>query len=447
MSALARYFAGGGYDIAGYDRISTSLTDQLAAEGCYLHFDDNVQSIPEIYRNLETKDSTLVIYTPAIPESHSVLSYFRKNSYKILKRSEVLGFITKASKGIAIAGTHGKTTISALIAHILKQSDLDCTAFLGGIAKNYNSNLISGEGEYVVMEADEYDRSFLELFPILAVITSIDPDHLDIYGNYTNLKNAFISFANQTRDGGYILVKNNLGLKEKIKEKIRVYTYSLEPGGDFFAENIRLENDLFLFDVITPGDPINNIHFGLHGLINVENAVAAAAVAWMLEIPTKTIVKALLHFSGVKRRFDIQINKENLVFIDDYAHHPEELKACINSVRKMFPGRRVTGIFQPHLYTRTRDLAEEFAESLNQLDELILLDIYPAREEPIRGISSEMILERTGINMKSLCSSHEIMKMVQERDFEILLTLGAGDIDKLVEPIKQLLLQRLKKEE
>ena len=441
MSALARYFLKGGYEIAGYDRTPTPLTDQLSSEGCLIHFDDKTDLIPESFRKPHSADTTLIVYTPAIPDDHSELLYFRKHSYDILKRSELLGLITRASKGIAVAGTHGKTTVSAIIAHLLKQSELDCSAFLGGISKNYDSNLILGSGDLVVMEADEYDRSFLQLNPYLAVITAIDPDHLDIYKDYKHLEEAFISFIKKVKEGGKLLYKRGLNIQKGIPDNVESYTYSIEPDADFHVTNIRSENDFNVFEVVTPGEPLR-VRFRYPGKMNIENALAAVAVAWLLGVPGKQVQRALVHFSGVKRRFDFQIRRKDLVYIDDYAHHPEELKACILSVREMFPGRKITGIFQPHLYTRTRDFAAEFARSLEMLDELILLEIYPAREMPIKGVGSEMIFRQTNMKNKILCTKNDLLRLVGEKEFEVLLTLGAGDIDRFVQPIRVCLTEK-----
>jgi UDP-N-acetylmuramate--alanine ligase len=445
MSALARYFLIGGYDVAGYDRTSTPLTDELSEEGCLIHFEDDLTLVPDEFKDPELRQTTLVVATPAIPEDHSELAYFREKSFIVMKRSELLGFITKSSKGIAIAGTHGKTTVSTMIAYILKQSDLDCTAFLGGISKNFNSNLITGNGDLVVMEADEYDRSFLQLYPWIGVITSVDADHLDIYRNYQNLEEAFLAFANQVSEGGTILIKKGLNIIHKMPEKVRTYTYSLETEADFYATNIRRRENYFLFDAVTPEKRIEDIHFVFPGLMNLENAMAAIGVTSILGVPGETIKKALLNFSGVKRRFDIQLCTEDLVYIDDYAHHPEEIKKCIHSVREMFPGKKITGIFQPHLYTRTRDFANEFARSLEMLDRLILLEIYPARENPIEGINANLILEKINLKNKLLCSKPELIRIVEKNDFEVLVTMGAGDIDKLVIPIRKILMKQMEK--
>ena len=443
MSALARYFLLGGYVIAGYDRTSTTLTDDLIKEGCHIHFKDDVNLVPDEFKNEKLRQSTLVVRTPAIPENHSELCYFKKNKYTIIKRSELLGLITRSSRGIAVAGTHGKTTVSTLVAHILKQSEFDCTAFLGGISKNYNSNLITGKGDLVVMEADEYDKSFLQLYPLMAVITSIDEDHLDIYQNYQNLEKAFIDFASQVIEGGSILVKKGLNIIGKLPKNIKLFTYALEADADFYATDIRRQNNYTLFNAITPDRTINDIRFGFPGLMNVENAMAAIGIASLLGVTDVSIKKSLLHFAGVKRRFDIQIWTDDLVFIDDYAHHPEEINRCLHSVREMFPGKMITGIFQPHLFSRTRDFADEFANSLKLLDKLILLDIYPAREEPIEGITSELILGKVEMENKMLCSKEELVQVIEKNNNEILVTMGAGDIDKLVASIKKTLLEKM----
>ena len=442
MSALARYFIAGGLDVAGYDRTSTFLTEELKHENCDIHFADNIRQIPGNFKNRKNKNETLVIYTPAIPENHSELIYFRKYNYDIMKRSEVLGLITKDMKGIAIAGTHGKTTVSAIIAHILKQSDLDCMAFLGGISKNYNTNFLLGKSDFVVLEADEFDRSFLQLFPYMAVITSIDADHLDIYGDKKNLKESFKQFANQIPEGGKLLIRKGLDFNCFTRHELEQYTYSLEGEADFYARNLDIKDGLYVFDIVTPGKTIEKVHFGFPGLMNVENAVAAAGVAWVLKVPPETIRKTLLYFNGVKRRFDFQIKTDNLIYIDDYAHHPKELKACIHSVRELFPGKKICGIFQPHLYTRTKHLAGDFAASLEELDELILLDIYPAREMPIEGVSSKIIFDKMKLQNKTICEKNKLLDLIRNKNFEILITLGAGDIDKLVDPIKSILLNR-----
>lgn len=446
MSALARYFLLGGYEIAGYDRTQTPLTGELTEAGCLIHYDDDLTLIPDAYKKPQSRKTTLVVVTPAIPADHTELNYFKNQSFTIMKRSELLGLITRQAKGIAVAGTHGKTTVSTMIAHILKQSEYDCTAFLGGISKNYNSNLITGKGDLVVMEADEYDRSFLQLYPWIAVITSVDADHLDIYGNYRNLVEAFLKFAGQVHEEGGLLIKKGVLSGSEIAEKIRIYTYSLETEADFYAVNIRRKEQYYLFDAVTPDYRIENIHLGYPGLMNVENAMAAIGVASLLTVPGETIKKALLHFSGVKRRFDIQLCKDKMVFIDDYAHHPEEIKRCIMATRELFPGKIITGVFQPHLFSRTKDLAAEFARSLELLDRLILLEIYPAREKPMKGITAKLILDQTNLNEKMLCSKEELIRFIENEQLEVLITMGAGDIDRLVNPIREILVAREKEE-
>ena len=438
MSALARYFLAGGYDIAGYDRTPTLITDELIAEGCDIHFEDLPNLIPEPFRAVHEKEGTLIIITPAIPGGHLEWKYFTENSFKILKRSQVLGFISERSKAVAVAGTHGKTTITAIIAHILKQSELDCTAFIGGISKNYQSNLIIGSSEYTVLEADEFDRSFLTLYPYIAVISSIDPDHLDIYRNKDHLQGSFELFAKQIIKNGYLLVKKGVELAVEEREDLKVYTYSLSHKADFYSEKLKLDNGFYTFDVIIPGGRISDIRLGFPGKINVENAVAGIAVAWILGVPEEIIRKALLYFLGINRRFDIRFKSEKLVYIDDYAHHPVELSSLIESVREMFPEKRITGIFQPHLFSRTRDLYLDFAKSLSKLDKLILLDIYPAREEPIKGVSAYMILKEVSIE-KVILSKKEVLEAVREFKEGVLLTIGAGDIFDLVDPIEKLI--------
>ena len=439
MSALARYFLAGGFDIAGYDRTPTPITDELIAEGCDIHFEDEPGLIPEAFRAVQEKDKTLVIITPAIPVGHFEWKYFSENGFRIIKRSQVLGWISERSKAIAVAGTHGKTTITAMIAHILKQSELDCTAFIGGISKNYQSNLMLGDSEYTVLEADEFDRSFLTLHPYIAVISSIDPDHLDIYRNKNHLQESFELFAKQTVENGYLIIKKGVELTIEDREDLKVFTYSFSQEADFYAENLKLDNGLYTFDVVIPGGKLSDIRLGFPGKINVENAVAGVAVAWILGVPEETIRKALLYFLGISRRFDIQYKSENMVYIDDYAHHPVELSSLIESVREMYPEKKITGIFQPHLYSRTRDLYMDFAISLSKLDKLILLDIYPAREEPIKGVSANMILKEVSIGEKNILSKEEILEAVKDMKEGVLLTIGAGDIFNLVDPINKFL--------
>ena len=430
MSALARYYRAKGAEIHGYDKTPTPLTAQLIDEGMYIHFEENVNKIP--------KNIDFVVYTPAIPTEHQELIYFRQNNFSIYKRSQVLGLITQNSKGIGISGTHGKTTISTMTAHLLKQSTIDCSAFLGGISKNYNNNLLLSEkSDFVVIEADEFDRSFLQLHPYIAVVSSIDADHLDIYGDKNQLKLSFEDYISQIQKGGKLIVKQGLNLK--IPKNIDVYTYSLNEKSDFHADNIKIINGYYYFDFVYPDGIFKEIKMGYPGLHNIENAIAAISIAYITGVSENEMRNAMASFEGVNRRFDFRIRTENLVYIDDYAHHPEELKACINSVRNLFKNKKITGIFQPHLFSRTRDFADEFAKSLELLDEVILLDIYPARELPIEGITSKMLLDKINLKNKFLIQKSEILNFLKTKPLEILLTLGAGDIDQLVEPIENML--------
>ena len=435
MSALARYFNATRKDVAGYDRTDTHLTRELINSGINIHFEDDAEQIPHDYLK---KSDTLVIITPAIPVDHNELTYFRKNNFKIFKRSEILGLIANKKNNIAVSGTHGKTTVSTMIAHILNHSGVGCSAFLGGISKNFNSNLVFNEkSNYIITEADEFDRSFLKLFPYFTVITAIDADHLDIYGSKDELNKTFNQFVNQTKKGGKVLVKK--GLKLNLKYDYDYYTYTLTNNADFYATNISLNKDTYSFDVVTPTIKIKNLSLTNTGIVNVENAIAATAVSYLIGIDQETIRNALRKFNGITRRFDYLIKAKDLVYIDDYSHHPGELNAVIDSVRKLYPGKKVTGIFQPHLYSRTRDFADEFAESLSKLDELILLDIYPARELPIKNITSKVIFDKVRLQNKEMCNKSDILHRLKNRHVEVLLTLGAGDIDQLVEPIEILL--------
>jgi UDP-N-acetylmuramate--alanine ligase len=442
MSALARYFHAMGKHVSGYDKTKTVLTEQLISEGIEIHFDDDLSLLSVDLMKPDAK--TLIVYTPAIPKDHKGYNYFKNNNYTIKKRAEVLGLITDASFTIAVAGTHGKTTTSSLIAHVLKVANLDPSAFLGGITQNYNTNLLLSENlknsehqtsnsELIVVEADEYDRSFLTLHPEVAVITSVDADHLDIYGDKKYVEESYDMFAKQ--------VKSKLVLKKSIVDKIhanvQLLTYSVsDETADYYAKNIRIENAAYHYDVVTPHSILKDVTLGLPGLHNVENSIAAIAVASVMNVSGTDIVNALKSFKGVRRRFDYQIKTENFVFIDDYAHHPEELKAAIGSAKEMYPGKKITGIFQPHLYSRTRDFADDFAKSLDMLDECILMEIYPARELPIDGVSSQMLLDKMKLTKKSICSKDKLVDEVISRQLEVLITLGAGDIDTFVAPLK-----------
>jgi UDP-N-acetylmuramate--alanine ligase len=441
MSALARYFMLSGKNVAGYDRTRTPLTGQLEAEGIPIHYSDKIDLISHEFRS---PSDTLIVFTPAVPSDHSELNFFRNNGFALMKRSQVLGLISKKYKTVAVAGTHGKTTVSTMIAHIMWSGSTGCNAFLGGISKNFNSNLaVNPSSNWVVTEADEYDRSFHQLFPFAAVITAMDPDHLDIYGDAESMNTAFGIYASQIDRDGIALVKSGLPLNSSVLPN-RTYTYSLNGKSDFRAGNVRLEDGRYHFDLIGPRLRIDDISIEHPGLVNVENAVAASAMTQLLGIEPGHIRKSLFSFSGIQRRFDYKIKSDHLVYIDDYAHHPGEIEATLRSVRELYPGKKITGVFQPHLYSRTRDLADGFAESLSMLDQLILLDIYPARELPIEGVTSEMILNRVKISDRKICSKEELPGLLDSLDIEILVTLGAGDIDKLVEPITKILLKKIK---
>ena len=430
MSGLARYFYKRGCIVAGYDRTQTDLTASLMNEGIPVIFEDNKEIIPVAF---EQKDAgTLIIYTPAIPKDSILLNYFRNRGFDLKKRSEVLGIISSGMFTVAVAGTHGKTTTSSMIAHIFKNSGFDCSAFLGGISSNYNTNFLFGDNNVVVVEADEYDRSFLTLHPDIAIITSMDADHLDIYGDKGHLEESFRLFASQLKPGGKLIAKQGLDLNSGL-------TYSASGFADIRAENVRVEDGDFWFDFKNSECSIKNIRLGIPGLHNVENAVAAIEASLLVGIDPGKIKVALQEFRGVKRRFEYIIKEDNQVYIDDYAHHPEELRACITAVKSLYPGRKLTAIFQPHLFSRTRDFADGFATSLSMVDELIMLDIYPARELPIPGVTSDMILDKMSISNKRKCGKQEAVELVSRQKPALLLTVGAGDIDTLVEPLKNAL--------
>jgi len=435
MSALARYFYSQGIRVSGYDKTSTPLTDQLQNEGIPIHFTDDPVQIPG--------HIDLMIYTPAIPVDLKEFKSISNMSVPIQKRAEVLGQLTSYSPTIAVSGTHGKTTVSTMIAHILYNSKLGCSAFLGGISKNYNTNFLhSRNSDLIVVEADEYDKSFLQLEPMYTVVTSMDADHLDVYNSHENLKNTFREFISRTRSGGDILVKKGVELNYKPADT-NSYSYALGEKSDFYARNIRHNEGRYLFDLVTPDTTIEGLTLQMPGLINVENAVAAVSISLLCGVSAMEIQDALATFSGINRRFDIQLNTEELVYIDDYAHHPEEIRGLITSVRKLYPDKKVLGIFQPHLYSRTRDFAIDFAESLGLLNEVIVLPIYAARENPIYGIDSQLVLDKINIREKSIVSKEDLMNSIERKKFDILLTIGAGDIDQLVEPLKKNLLNRI----
>ena len=446
MSSLARYFNYRKLRVAGYDLTPTSLTDKLMAEGINISFNDDSLSAEAEYPAESATEDTLVVYTPAIPSENNILRYFKTNGFRVVKRSVLLGELVNSGKGIAIAGTHGKTSVSVLTAHLLNQSPKGCNAFLGGVSKNYESNLmVSERSDLIVVEADEYDRSFLQLFPHIAVITSIDADHLDVYGTFSEMRSAFSAFALQVRRRGTIIYKKGLEFETNSDRDVALVSYGIENGADYQARNIRIPGDgLSVFDLAFPHGEYRNLKLGVPGRFNVENAVAAAAAAMICGISEEEIRRGLENFNGVNRRFDIRINTPECVLIDDYAHHPAELKACISSVREWFPGRKVTGIFQPHLYSRTRDFADGFAESLCKLDDLVLLDIYPAREEPLPGVSSGLIFEKVSLENKIRCSREELTKIIADIPTDVVITMGAGNIDAMVEPVMNVLLNKMK---
>ena len=437
MSALVRYFLSIGKKVAGYDRTPSELTQRLIAEGADIHYEENVEYIPNEFHDPNT---TLVVYTPAIPATHAELIYFQSKGFTIQKRSQVLGLLTQSGKGLCVAGTHGKTTTSTMTAHLLHQSSIGCNAFLGGISKNYSTNLLlSDSSEYVVIEADEFDRSFHWLTPFATIITATDADHLDIYGTKEAYLESFNHYTSLIRPGGALIIRKGIELEPRLQEGVTLYTYSREDG-DFHAENIRIGNGEIIFDYVSPFGNIKDIQLGVPVAINIENGVAAMALAQISGVNNEEIKSAMASFGGVDRRFDFKIKNDKVVFLSDYAHHPEEIKQSILSMRALYEDKKITGIFQPHLYTRTRDFYQEFAESLSLLDEVILTEIYPARELPIEGVSSRLIYDhlRPGIE-KTLCPKEEITEILKQKSIEVLITLGAGDIENYVQPICEIL--------
>lgn len=431
MSAIARYFNSKKIAVSGYDKTETPLTDQLGNEGIRIHYDDNIELID--------KEAQIVVYTPAIPADHKEFNYYKQNNYTVVKRSDVLGAITKSSFNICVAGTHGKTTTSTMIAHILQHSGYGCNAFLGGIAVNYNSNFWSSEKNVCVVEADEYDRSFLKLSPDVAVITAMDADHLDIYGTVEAVEQAFIDFSGKLKSGGILLSKFGLHREKELKAD-RHIRYSLQNDvADVYAKNIVMDHGSYEFDVLKKDWMIDGVRLNMGGMHNVENAVVAITIAHSLGIGNEKIKKAVDDFKGVKRRFEYIIKNEEQIFVDDYAHHPEELRALISGAKSLFPKMKCTVIFQPHLFTRTRDFAEGFAESLDLADEMILLPIYPARELPIAGVTNKLIFDKMKNSDKHLMSKDELMNWVKGKKEGLLITAGAGDIDAMVLPIKNIL--------
>lgn len=432
MSALARYFLANGHSVAGYDRTESELTDKLQSEGAVIHFSDDVNVIPDAYKNQE---NTVVVYTPAIPSSHTELNYFKENGFELLKRSQMLGRITEDTFCIAVAGTHGKTTTSTMIAHVLKHAGMKVNAFLGGVSANYYTNLLlDKDAEYTVVEADEFDRSFLTLKPNIAVVTSTDPDHLDIYGNHDEMKVTFQEFVGKIVSGGLLIQRNGLGLKSD-----KSITYAIDENADAVTSNVFVNNGAFHFDFDFKNNSITDLQLGMPGRHNVENATAATVVGKELNISEEKIRAALKSFRGVQRRFETIFHSNKVVYIDDYAHHPTEISAAIDSAKMLYPNRKLTVVFQPHLYTRTRDFIEGFAASLSKADEIILLDIYPARELPIDGVSSQALLDKIDNHNKKLVTKEELVEELKSKGVDVLMTLGAGDIDRLISPIKAML--------
>ncbi len=436
MSAIARYFNEQGKPVMGYDKTSTPLTTELELEGIAVHFDDSVLEIPPIVR-LTPKDKVMVIYTPAIPKDSIELNWFTEHGYTMMKRSQVLGLITQQSPCIAVAGTHGKTTTSSMIAHVLKHSGVRCNAFLGGIATNYGTNLLlDSEADWTVVEADEYDRSFLTLSPVLSVVTSTDADHLDIYGSHEYMKESFNLFARKLTSNGRLFYRDGLPIiTSELPVGVHYETYAVGGSGNYRAEEIVIRDGRYFFTFHGPQGIWKDVELGLPGTHNVENAVAAIAVALAVGLDEQQIRSGLSSFAGVKRRFEYRIRRSDLVLIDDYAHHPEELRACIGSVRELYPEKRITGVFQPHLFTRTRDFADGFSEALSLLDEVILLPIYPARELPLPGIDSQMLLDNISTRAKKLVEKGDLLAELTSSPREVIVMLGAGDIDALVAPV------------
>ena len=436
MSAIARYFIKKGLVVAGYDKTPSDLTKRLEKEGMLIHYEENIDEIPHACKR---KESCLVVYTPAIPENHQELRYYRENGFEIQKRAQVLGTLTQTHKGLCVAGTHGKTTTSTMCAHIMHQSQLDCNAFLGGISKNYGTNYILSDSDFVVIEADEFDRSFHWLRPWMSVITSTDPDHLDIYGTKEAYLESFRHYTELIQPGGALIIHRNLEMKENLQDGVRRYDYSLYEG-DFHADNIRIENGEIFFDFISPIECVENIKLGQPIPINIENGIAAMAMAQLNGCTAKELKYGMQTYGGVDRRFDFKIKTDRLVFLSDYAHHPQEIYQSAKSIRELYKNKHITAIFQPHLYTRTRDFYKEFADALSLLDEVILTEIYPARELPIEGVTSQLIYDnlKDGVK-KEMILKDQVLDYVKSHDFEVLIVLGAGDLDNLVPQITRLL--------
>ena len=431
MSALARYFKSLGAEVSGYDKTSTALTDQLVSEGINVTFEDNVDYLP--------KELDMVIYTPAIPKDHKGYNYYKDNNYNLKKRSEILGLISADKFSICIAGSHGKTTVSAMIAHILTQSGFGCSAFLGGIATNYNSNYIQHDNDVVVIEADEFDRSFHRLAPDMAVITAIDTDHLDIYGTKEKVEDAFVEFSEKIAEDGFLVIKQGTGIEDRLPTLDKAFYSLMDTSADVHCSKYWVVEGGYVFTIKYYDKEFVGFRLNIGGFHNIENAIAAFTIAKELKISNDHIKSALASFKGIKRRFEMIVNTDNVVYIDDYAHHPEEIRVFLESVRELYPNKKITAIFQPHLFSRTKDLAVGFAEQLSIADEVILLDIYPARELPMEGVTSDLIFSKLTSKEKSNIKKEELLSLLKDKKLEVVVTIGAGDIDKLVNPIKELL--------
>lgn len=442
MSAIARYFIHCGLVVAGYDRTPSDLTRQLEKEGMVIHYEENVDEIPQACRE---RESCLVVYTPAIPATHKELTFFREHQFEIKKRSQVLGLLTDHHKGLCVAGTHGKTTTSAMCAHIMHQSSIDCNAFLGGISKNYGTNyLLSTQSDYVVIEADEFDRSFHWLHPWMTVITATDPDHLDIYGTKEAYLESFRHYTELIKKGGALILHTGLEMKPNVQEGVKTYSYSRDEG-DFHAENVRIERGEITFDFVSPIENVKDVRLGQPIPINIENGVAAMAMAQLAGCSASELRYGMETYRGVDRRFDFKIRTDKMVFLSDYAHHPKEIYQSAKSLRELYHDRKITAIFQPHLYTRTRDFYKEFADALSQLDEVVLTEIYPAREEPIPGVTSELIYDnlKPGVK-KQMIKKADVLSFVRSHDFDVLVVLGAGDLDNMVPQITRIIEEKMK---
>ena len=442
MSAIARYYLNRGLVVAGYDKTPSELTRQLEHEGMLIHYEESVDKIPQACRQPQ---SCLVIYTPAIPADHQELVYFREHGFEIQKRAQVLGLLTREHRGLCVAGTHGKTTTSTMCAHIMHQSNLDCNAFLGGISKNYGTNYILSDSDYVVIEADEFDRSFHWLTPLMTVITSTDPDHLDIYGTKEAYLESFRHYTTLIQPGGALIIHRGLEMQEDLPQGVRRYDYALHEG-DFHAENIRIENGGITFDFVSPIESVPNIELGQPIPINIENGIAAMAMAQLNGCTPEDLRYGMKTYGGVDRRFDFKIKTDRLVFLSDYAHHPKEIYQSARSIRELYKGRHITAIFQPHLYTRTRDFYRDFADALSQLDEVVLTEIYPAREQPIEGVTSQLIYDnlKPGVD-KKMINKADVLDFVRDHSFDVLIVLGAGDLDNQVPQMTKLLNDKIAK--